>query len=176
MGTEKQFKPKIYTDPDKSSDFVIRRCTTKDLDAVIEVNEAELPEDYPYFFYKSILDHYPESFLVATDPHNKNKIVGYIMWRIEKTPTLSNLRLDKKGHLVSIAISQDYRRKRIATKLLKKSMPAIRTNGISSYVLEVRISNYSAIELYKKLDFKVDRIKENYYRDGENAYYMVKKV
>ena len=176
MGTEKQFRPKTYTNHEMPSEIIVRRCTSKDLDGVIEVNEAELPEDYPFFFYKSILDHYPESFLVAIDKDNSNKIVGYIMWRIEKTPTLSNLKLDKKGHLVSIAVSQDYRRKRIATILLNKSMPAIKTHGISSYVLEVRISNYSAIELYKKLNFKVKRIKESYYRDGENAYYMTKNV
>lgn len=176
MGTDKQFEPKIFTNTNVSSDYIFRRCTSKDLDGVIEVNEAELPEDYPYFFYKSILDHYPESFLVALEKNNPDKVVGYVMWRIEKTPSLSNLKLDRKGHLVSIAISEDHRRKRIATALLNKSMPAIRKYGIDSYVLEVRISNYSAIELYKKLNFKIEKIKENYYRDGENAYYMIKKV
>jgi ribosomal-protein-alanine N-acetyltransferase len=176
MGTDKQFKPKSYSKRETPFEFFIRRCSSKDLDGVIAVNESELPEDYPYFFYKSILDHYPNSFLVAAKKNDPQKIIGYIMWRIEKSPSLSNLKFDKKGHLVSIAVSEKYRRLKIATKLLKRSMPAIKKHNISEYVLEVRISNYSAIELYKKLGFKIEKIKEKYYRDGENAYYMVKKA
>jgi ribosomal-protein-alanine N-acetyltransferase len=43
-------------------------------------------------------------------------------------------------------------------------------------VLEVRVSNYGAIDLYKAMGYKIDSIKKKYYRDGENAYYMIKKL
>ncbi|TFG17381.1 MAG: N-acetyltransferase [Promethearchaeota archaeon] len=175
MGTDKQTKSTIiYDHPHK--DYIIRRCTESDLDGVIAVNERELPEDYPFFFYKSILDNYPEGFLVACPKEDLSKIVGYIMWRIERTPSKNSLRLINKGHLVSIAVSEEYRRKGIAAALLDSSMPAIKIHSINEYVLEVRVSNYGAISLYQKFQYESQGIKKKYYKDGENAYYMTVKV
>ncbi|MBY8984465.1 MAG: GNAT family N-acetyltransferase [Candidatus Lokiarchaeota archaeon] len=153
-----------------SQETLIRRCTLDDLDAVIGVNERELPEDYPYFFYKSILDNFPESFLIAQN--YAGKIIGYIMWRVEKTPSLDSLRYVSKGHLVSIAVSQEFRKRGVAKALLLNSMLAIKKYKIHEYVLEVRVSNYNAIKLYEQFHFQIVNIKKKYYRDGENAYYM----
>jgi len=170
MGTDKDTHSSFFSESKNNEQIIIKRCKVKDLDGVIEVNEKELPEDYPYFFYKSILDNFPESFLIA---HNINgKIIGYIMWRVEKTPSINSLRYVNYGHLVSIAVSEPYRRKGIASSLLTNSMLAIKKNKIKKYVLEVRVSNYSAIKLYEKFKFKIESIKKNYYRDGENAYFM----
>ena len=173
MGTDKETKINLFSSKPEE-EILIKRCTLDDLDGVIEVNEKELPEDYPYFFYKSILDNYPESFLVAQNRFGK--IIGYIMWRVEKTPSLDSLRYTNKGHLVSIAVSQEYRKRGIAKTLLLNSMEAVKKYKIQEYVLEVRVSNYAALDLYKGLGYKIDSIKKKYYRDGENAYYMIKKI
>ena len=173
MGTEKESHVNSFGNSTNEEQYTIRRCKIEDLEGVIEVNEKELPEDYPYFFYKSILDNYPESFLVAIN--NVGKIIGYVMWRVEKIPSINSLRLINKGHLVSIAVSNEYRRRSIASNLLKRSMPEIKRQKIIEYVLEVRISNYGALDLYKSLGYKIESLKKKYYRDGENAYYMVKK-
>ena len=170
MTTNKETKTSIFNSNNNELEFFIRRCTTEDLDDVIEVNEKELPEDYPYFFYKSILDSFPESFLVAQN--KQGKIIAYIMWRVEKAPSVNSLRYVSKGHLVSIAVSEDFRRKGVAKSLLINSMTAIKKYKIQEYVLEVRVSNYSAIKLYEKFNYKIESIKKNYYRDGENAYFM----
>ncbi len=154
--------------------IIVKRCNLDDLDGVIKVNEEELPEDYPYFFYKSILDNYPESFLIAQNSFGK--IIGYIMWRAEKNPSLDSLRYVNTGHLVSIAVSQEYRKKGVAKSLLKNSMQTIKKYKIHEYVLEVRVSNYNAIKLYEQFNFQISNTKKNYYRDGENAYYMTLKV
>ena len=174
MGTDKDSRSNVFTNNDNRSQHIIRRCTIEDLEGVIDVNERELPEDYPYFFYKSILDNFPESFLVATNSHGR--IVGYVMWRVERIPAKDSLRLLSKGHLVSIAVSTASRRKGIASDLLINSMPAIEKSNITEFVLEVRVSNYGAIDLYKTFGFEIESIKKKYYRDGENAYFMVKKV
>lgn len=174
MGTDKESRTKYFNVFNDKDSIIIRRCSLEDLEGVIEVNEKELPEDYPYFFYKSILDSYPESFLVACNSHGR--VIGYIMWRVEKLPSRYNLEFTNKGHLVSIAVSMDYRRLGIATVLLKNSMQKIKQHNIDEFVLEVRVSNYSAISLYKKFKFKTQTIKNKYYRDGENAYYMILKA
>ena len=170
MGTEKDTQIKYTDNLSNTNPIVVRRCTSEDLEGVIKVNEQELPEDYPYFFYNSILDNYPESFLVACN--SNGEIIGYIMWRVERTPALNSLKLKNNGHLVSIAISKNYRQLGIASTLLSHSMKKIKKYKIDEFVLEVRVSNYEAINLYKKFDFQTHSIKEKYYRDGENAYYM----
>jgi len=173
MTTNKDTKNDALGDINRH-ETIVKRCSLDDLDAVILVNEKELPEDYPYFFYKSILDNFPESFLVAQD--YTGKITGYIMWRVEKTPSLDSLRYAIQGHLVSIAVSQEHRKKGVAKALLSNSMIAIKKYKIQEYVLEVRVSNYNAIKLYEQFDFQILNIKKNYYRDGENAYYMTLKA
>ncbi|MHA2392976.1 MAG: GNAT family N-acetyltransferase [Promethearchaeota archaeon] len=173
MTTNKELDTNTFNG-DNNHEIIIKRCTLDDLDGVIEVNEKELPEDYPYFFYKSILDNYPETFLIAQN--NSGKIIGYIMWRVEKTPSLDSLRYVNKGHLVSIAVSQDYRKRGIAKGLLSNSMRALKKYKIHEYVLEVRVTNYTAIKLYEQFNFQIVNLKKNYYRDGENAYYMTLKA
>ncbi len=173
MGTDKDTRinySDIFSD---LKPIIIRRCTIEDLEAVIEVNEKELPEDYPYFFYKSILDNYPEAFLVACN--NDEKVIGYTMWRVEKAPANHSLKFVNKGHLVSIAVFKKYKRLGVASALLANSLKNLKKYKIHEFVLEVRVSNYTAINLYKKFNFATHSIKEKYYRDGENAYYMTLK-
>jgi len=174
MTTNKEKETKIFSATKNEQEFLIRICTLDDLDAVIEVNERELPEDYPYFFYKNILDDFPEGFLIAQN--KQGKIVAYIMWRVEKAPSINSLKYVNKAHLVSIAVAEGYRRRGIATTLLSNSMKSIKKYKIHEYVLEVRVSNYSAIRLYEKLDYKIESTKKNYYRDSENAYFMLLTV
>lgn len=174
MGTDKDTRVQVFNDTKNDEQIIIKRCTLDDLDGVIEVNERELPEDYPYFFYKSIFDNFPESFLIANDKYGT--VVAYIMWRVEKTPSLNSLRYVNKGHLVSIAVSESHRRRGIGSMLLSNSISSLKKYKISQYVLEVRVSNYGAIKLYEKFNFKIETIKNNYYRDGENAYYMTLSV
>jgi ribosomal-protein-alanine N-acetyltransferase len=174
MGTDKDVRVNEYKISLQNQSIIIRKCTVEDLEGVIEVNERELPEDYPYFFYKSILDSYGESFLVACN--TDGKIIGYIMWRVEKLPSRYGFDMENKGHLVSLAVTKEYRRLGIASALLVKSMKKIKKHDIDEYVLEVRVTNFNAINLYKKFKFSTHSIKYKYYRDGENAYFMKKEV
>lgn len=174
MGTDKDTRTINFSNINGSNPILIRRCTLEDLEGVIEINEKELPEDYPYFFYKSILDNFNESFLIAVD--SNSNVVGYIMWRVEKMPAIDSLKISNKGHLVSIAVIKGFRRLGIAKALLTQSMQEINKRIIEEFVLEVRVSNYTAINLYKKFNFSTKNIKYKYYRDGENAYFMVCKA
>lgn len=156
--------------------FKIRKCNYEELPKVIAINEATLPENYPTYFYEQIIEKYPESFMVAESIDNMGKLVGYIMWRVERGISSFGIQLVKKGHLVSIAVSDQYRRKGVATGLLVESMKNVLGYGVDEFVLEVRVSNQGAIDLYqKRFNFKKARVIEQYYRDGENAHYMALK-
>ncbi len=153
--------------------IILRRCTIDDLPRVMEVNEKTLPENYPTFFYESILERFPESFLVGENTITK-QIVGYVMFRVERAME-TGLKFVRKGHLVSIAVIKEYQGRGIGESMLLEAMKRTLDYGVDVFVLEVRISNSVAIQLYKKLLFKVEKTIPEYYRDGEDAYYMVLK-
>ncbi|MHA1338626.1 MAG: GNAT family N-acetyltransferase [Promethearchaeota archaeon] len=158
-------------------EYIIRPCQFEELHKVIAINEATLPENYPRFFYEQILQNWPNSFLVAELKNKKGFLIGYVMWRIERGASSFELKLVKKAHLVSIAVLEDYRRNKVATNLLEMSINEVKKYGIAECVLEVRISNKPAINLYQNhFGFKKIRIINRYYKDGEDAYFMSKKI
>ncbi|MHA1230756.1 MAG: GNAT family N-acetyltransferase [Candidatus Helarchaeota archaeon] len=161
-----------------SEDIIIRLFTDKDLDSVVEVNKTSLPENYAPYFFLEIFYKYPKGFWVAEDPKN-GKIIGYCMWRIEKTFSYfkRSFRRIRNAHLISIAVLEDYRRRKIGERLLKKGMEAMRIYyHAEEYYLEVRISNESAIKLYEKNNFKKIKVINGYYKDGEDAYLMARGI
>ncbi|MFX0101751.1 MAG: GNAT family N-acetyltransferase [Candidatus Hodarchaeota archaeon] len=152
--------------------IVIRQCTRDDLESVMAINEKTLPENYPQFFYESILERFPISFLVAEDRNMGNNLVGYVMFRIERMMDWG-VKFLKKGHLVSIAVLKEYQKQGIGSTLLREGMRRVLEYNIDKYVLEVRITNTNAIEMYKKFKFYTEKTIPEYYRDGEDAYYMI---
>ena len=152
--------------------FELRQCAYDDISAVMDVNETTLPENYPLFFYEQILEKYPEAFTVAYLKNNPSKIIGYIMWRVERGSSSFGLDYIKKGHLVSLAVLETYRRYGVARALMQRSMKIVEDYGVAEYVLEVRCSNSGAIRLYHDA-FEYEKIKiiHQYYRDGEDAFY-----
>ncbi|MBS7287266.1 MAG: ribosomal protein S18-alanine N-acetyltransferase [Candidatus Freyarchaeota archaeon] len=155
---------------------VVREARHEDLFRVVEINRICLPENYPYYFFQHLLERYPGCFIVA---EVDGEIVGYIMNRIEKGMSSFNpspFRLVKKGHVVSIAVMPEHRRKGIGKMLLKWGLRAMKEYGAEEAILEVRVSNEPAINLYKKMGFIIVKTIRGYYHDGEDAYLMSKRI
>ena len=122
------------------------------------------------------MEKYSEAFTVAYLVDQPEKLIGYIMWRVERGPFSFGLDYIKKGHLVSLAVLEQYRRQGVANGLLTRSMDIVKDYGVSEYVLEVRVSNANAIRLYEVVhNYEKIKILTQYYRDGEDAFYMAKK-
>jgi ribosomal-protein-alanine N-acetyltransferase len=142
----------------------------EDLTEVVDINRKCLPENYPPFFFLDLHMSFPKTFLVA---EVENKIAGYVMCRIESG--LSDFhpgRIVQKGHVVSIAVLPEYRRKGIGRSLMVASLNGMLDYKATESFLEVRVSNYPAISLYKELGFIIARKISKYYHDGEDAYVM----
>ncbi|MEM3627575.1 MAG: ribosomal protein S18-alanine N-acetyltransferase [Candidatus Bathyarchaeia archaeon] len=154
--------------------FTLRKFRMGDLQSVIRINRICLPENYADFFFIDLYERFPEAFIVAEE---NGEVVGYIMCRIELG--LSNFGfsgLIKKGHIVSVAVLPQYRRKGIGQALIKKAMEGMQTYNAKQCFLEVRVTNTPAINLYKKLGFEITRTINGYYSDGEDAYVMSCKL
>jgi ribosomal-protein-alanine N-acetyltransferase len=149
---------------------VIRRCDPSDIISVMEINLKTLPEHYSDYFYESLLAELPEAFLVA---EIDRKLVGYIMCKIEYGfSNFKKLGFVKKGHVVSVAVLPEHRKKGIGRALIEEAIGGVKIKKSDELYLEVRCSNNEAIRLYEKLGFVIKQRLKAYYRDGEDAYLM----
>lgn len=145
------------------------------MDAVKRINKTCLPENYPKFFFVEIWKNFPEGFNVA-ETEKGERVVGYCMSRIEKGFSNFGFGITKKGHIISIAVLKEHRRRGIAYQLMESVTDALRMKNIQEIFLEVRESNQSAINLYQKLGYQQIKISKRYYHDGESAIIMARKI
>ena len=158
----------------EQTSVTIRRFELRDLDSVITINRMCLPENYPEGFFRTIFAEFPSGFIVA---EVNGSIIGYTMSRIETGLSLFSIfHRAKKGHTISIAVLPEFRRRRIATRLINASIEAMKGFGAEELYLEVRISNDAAVKLYESLNFKIIKELRHYYRDMEGAHLMAQKV
>ena len=151
-------------------DCNIRRAEPSDLISVMEINLKTLPEHYSDYFYESLLAELPEAFLVA---EIGGKHVGYIMCKTEfGFSNFKKLGFVKKGHVVSIAVVEEHRKKGIGNALVEGSVNRVKLRKCDEFYLEVRCSNTEAVRLYEKQGFVIRQQLNAYYRDGEDAYLM----
>lgn len=158
----------------KGGYFIIREAEMGDLEHIIFINRVSLPENYTPEFFKEHLDKWKHSFLVGM---YEDKIVGYVMCRVEWGWSNFSPKFTRKGHVISLAVLPEYRRLGIGEKLMVHALDALKTRYSANEVyLEVRVSNMPAIKLYEKLGFKIIRVVPMYYSDGEDAYIMARKL
>ena len=151
-------------------DCNIRRAEPSDLISVMEINLKTLPEHYSDYFYESLSSELPEAFIIA---EVAGKHVGYIMCKTEfGFSNFKQLGFVKKGHVVSIAVIDEYRKKGIGNALVEESVNGVKIQKCDEFYLEVRCSNNEAVRLYEKLGFVIKQQLNAYYRDGEDAYLM----
>ncbi|MET1101813.1 MAG: ribosomal protein S18-alanine N-acetyltransferase [Pyrodictiaceae archaeon] len=154
--------------------YIIRLADMSDLDQVIHINEVSLPEHYPRWFWENHLRNWGAAFYVA---EVEGRVVGYVMPRVEYGFGVIVHGLIRRGHIISIAVLPEYRRRGIGTALMKAAMHALKeVYKCREVYLEVRVSNTPAIRMYEKLGFKKIQVIPFYYLDGEDAYLMAREL
>lgn len=90
-------------------------------------------------------------------------VLGYAgMWKIQD-----------EGHITNVAVHPEFRGTHIGRQLMEKLIKLARELGVTAMTLEVRKSNYIALNLYKSLGFVEAGIRKGYYSDNrEDAVIM----
>jgi ribosomal-protein-alanine N-acetyltransferase len=79
----------------------------------------------------------------------------------------------EEGELVTIAVTQQMRRKGIARRLLDEAVRILREREVQTLYLEVRVSNEPAIRLYESMGFTSEGIRKGFYeKPREDARIM----
>ncbi len=134
-----------------------------DLDKISTIeNETN---KYPWSLnnFKSSLEAGNSSIVLK----DKKNILGYAFFSVIGTDS----------HLLNITISKNYQGRGHGKRILEQVLFQSKVLGATIIFLEVRESNYKAIDFYEKFGFKRDAIRYNYY-DGnprEDALLMSKQ-
>jgi ribosomal-protein-alanine N-acetyltransferase len=138
---------------------MIRPFSLSDLDSILQIENQSFPKS-PYHWTTFLTLHYlyPETFLVyldASSPWKEEKIFGYIIF-------------SGNGHLISLAVHPEHRKKGIGSRLLQRTLKSLRSRKVW---VEVRRSNQGAQIFYLKMGFQMTATVPNYY-GNEDALIM----
>lgn len=81
-----------------------------------------------------------------------------------------------EGYITNVAVFPEYRKKGVATAVLKAVFRFANQNSLNFVSLEVRPSNTDAVSLYEKFGFVTEGRRKNFYRNPqEDALIMTKR-
>ena len=129
---------------------MIRPFSFSDLDSILQIESQSFPKSpYDWTTFLNLHYLYPETFLVYvnTNRGREEEILGYIIFT-------------QDGHIISVAVHPQDRRKGIGTQLLQRAM---KTPRLKKVWAEVRRSNQGAQSFYAKLGFQISGWVPNYY-------------
>lgn len=147
--------------------YEIRPLTKKQLREVAKLNLRCFArgENYSRHTFTYLLDN-PETLSYrAITP--SGEMTGFIF---------AMMNPDGTAHITTIGVAPEHRRRDLASRLLVHLEDALRAKGVSTVVLEVRLSNLVAQELYRRRGYASVQLLKNYYSNGEDGYLMTKSL
>lgn len=142
----------------------------KDLDEVINIERAVFKHPWTKDYFRLIISDM-NNFMISLK--QGKTIIGYGGYHLLKSN--ANFLSTKKEynrivHLVNIAIGPFFQNRGYGTYLMNTILNNARSKNGDYFYLEARPSNSRVIPFYKKFDFSIIGIIENYYpREEEDA-------
>ncbi|CAJ35748.1 ribosomal protein S18-alanine N-acetyltransferase [Methanocella arvoryzae] len=139
----------------------IRPFELDDSRTILEMEEEIFHEPNPVLY--SVIENYPtEGFLVA---EYDGVVCGYLVGAL----------IMDEARVLLLAVKEGYRKKKVGTSLMEYYIDTVRSRA-NLIRLEVRVNNLGAQTFYFKLGFKFLGVVSKYYRNGDNAYIMLKPL
>ncbi len=152
-------------DPE-SLPIIIRKMEVRDIARVMEIDHLSFTLTWSENSYRFELTKNKNSRLwVAETPaaDSQYELIGVLgAWMIVD-----------EVHIATLAIDPEYRKRKVAKKLLEHALQQAACEGAIISRLEVRFGNTSARKLYEKFGYQTVHIRPRYYADnGEDAVLM----
>lgn len=134
-----------------------------DLPAVMEIERASFPNPWHESTFRGEIYHWSISFPLVVVHATLNQVIGYVIfWQLGEEAQVNN-----------IAVHPDFRRLGIGETVLKQVIELVKFRGGRLITLEVRPSNTAALNLYRKLGFKMMGVRKGYYTNPpEDAFIL----
>jgi len=145
-------------------DIIFRPALLEDLDRIYSIEQICNPNPWSRAGLSVELTKTSSLFPVIEIP--QKTIIGF---------ACSMLILNEL-HILEVAVDPQYQNRGLGETLTKHLLYEAVLAGADTALLEVRISNHSAIRVYEKCGFKKDAPRKGYYQDGEDALLMSKTL
>src|SRR5690349_21628391 len=130
----------------------IRKFKRSDLYALLSIEQVSFGKDaYGEEVILEWLQRRGDYFLVA---QRHQQVIGYLVGGVE----------DQQGLVISLAVDLHNRKSGVASTLLNDLKQRFMKIGLTSLALHVRTTNQSAINLYSKLGFEIEKTICDYYQ------------
>lgn len=153
--------------PAPPSVYEVHPLTDKHLKEVLKLNVRcfRPGENYTKFTFNYLLNE-PNclSYRIATE---KGDMAGFVFVMLNK---------DGTGHVTTIGVTPEHRRRGLAVQLLQHAEKAMQRRGASIVMLEVRVGNIAAQNLYRDQNYKIVQRLGKYYNNGEDGFLMIKSL
>jgi ribosomal-protein-alanine N-acetyltransferase len=147
--------------------YEVRPLTLKHLDELLRLNIRcfRNGENYNKHTFKYLLTQ-PNAlgYMATTDAGD---MVGFVL-------LIRND--DGTAHITTVGVAPEHRRRGIAERLIEQVDAAMKERGISTVVLEVRVSNFPAQNLYRRAGYSIVQRMQRYYHNGEDGFLMTKSL
>jgi ribosomal-protein-alanine acetyltransferase len=141
--------------PKKPLNLKIRKARADDIESVLIIDSESSAFKKKEMVHMELSNQF-SNFYIATVPESK-KIIGYIIyWIIEN---------DLEIH--HFAVKNEFQQKGVGSALIQYLLTDARKKKVKQIFLEVRRSNFKAIQFYNKFCFKSQGVREKYYRNPE---------
>ncbi len=80
------------------------------------------------------------------------------------------------AHLTTIGVAPEHRRRGLAVRLLDHIESALKSREVGTVMLEVRVGNTEAQQLYRRGGYMVVQRIAKYYSNGEDCFLMIKAL
>ena len=143
-----------------NNDFKICPMDASSIKSILNISELSFPISWSLDSLQSELDNKFAKYVILK---KGNSIVGYGgMWII----------IDE-AHITNVAIHPDARGYGGGDIIVEALFRICRKQKVTAITLEVRSSNFTAINLYEKYGFEKEGLRPHYYEDnGEDAVIM----
>ena len=159
-------EPEIIV-PAPPTQYEIRLLTDKQSAEVLLLNRRcfRKGENYTKHTFAYLLSQPNTLSYRAVTP--AGEMVGFIFITVTENGT---------GHITTIGVAPEHRRRRLAQRLLGHAEEALRRRNVNTVFLEVRVDNAAAQNLYRRLGYAVVQRLPKYYSNGEDGLLMVKSL
>jgi ribosomal-protein-alanine N-acetyltransferase len=151
--------------PAPPTKYAIRPLTLEHLPEVLHLNLRcfRNGDNYTKHTFEYLLNE-PRtlSYRVVTP---EDKLVGFAFVMVNDAAA---------AHLTTIGVAPEHRRRKIAARLLEYVEDSLRKREVATLMLEVRVSNTSAQDLYRRTGYIVVQRIGKYYNNGEDCFLMMK--
>lgn len=166
------FVPAVAEEPEivipaPLTEYSIRPLTSAQLKEVLRVNLRcfKNGDNYTKHTFSYLLNEPKTLSYRAVTP--AGEIVGFAFVMVNNNGA---------GHLTTIGVAPEHRRRGVAKMLLSHLENALRERGIGTILLEVRVGNTAAQRLYRENGYTATQRIGKYYSNGEDCFLMVKSL